>query len=159
MKKIIEEQMPEENPAYKRHWISWPMQIVAFKKENIYIYIFLLLGSKFLSYQVSDFPSFRFFMFPSQRGKGRGPMRGLGTDHVISGPMRGLKKFTLWRKQTNRQTDMATQWLNWPSVSEANSVKIPINKTKQKLLKSNNINSWKKNTHRQITNAKFQKDQ
>ena len=22
-----------------------------------------------------------------------GPMRGLGTDHVISGPMKGLKKF------------------------------------------------------------------
>ena len=33
-------------------------------------------------------------------------MRGLGTDHVISGPMRGLKKTASdgANKQTNRQT-------------------------------------------------------
>ena len=34
-------------------------------------------------------------------------MRGLETDHVISGPMRGLKKTTwgMYITQTNRQTD------------------------------------------------------
>ena len=44
-------------------------------------------------------------------------MRGLGTDHVISGPMRGLKKTASdgANRQTNRQTDMATLWLNRPS--------------------------------------------
>ena len=33
-------------------------------------------------------------------------MRGLGTDHVISGPIRGLEnKCIPWRNQTNKQTD------------------------------------------------------
>ena len=33
-------------------------------------------------------------------------MRGLVTDHVISGPMRGLTKNCIrWRKQTDKQTD------------------------------------------------------
>ena len=48
-----------------------------------------------------------------------------GTDHVISGPMRGLKNCTWLRKQTQPQTDMETLWLNLPS--GADSVKkIPI---------------------------------
>ena len=34
-------------------------------------------------------------------------MRGLGTNHVISGPMRGLKKLHSI-SQTNRQTDKQT---------------------------------------------------
>ena len=32
-------------------------------------------------------------------------MRGLGTDHLISGPMRGLKNCIQWRKQTDRTKD------------------------------------------------------
>ena len=32
-------------------------------------------------------------------------MRGLGTDHVISGPMRGLEKNCIpWRRHTAKQT-------------------------------------------------------
>ena len=49
-------------------------------------------------------------------------MWGLGTDHVISGPNRGLKKNCIrWRKHTHtdRLTDIVTQRLNLP----ANSVK------------------------------------
>ena len=44
-----------------------------------------------------------------------------GTDHVISGPMRGLKKTApdgadrKINKQTDRQTNMATLWLIRPS--------------------------------------------
>ena len=55
---------------------------------------------------------FRVFKFPSFQGGrdgGRegGPKRGLGTDHVISGPMRGLKKLQLMA-HTDRQTDIQT---------------------------------------------------
>ena len=44
-------------------------------------------------------------------------MRGLGTDHVISGPMRGLKKtaFDGTDRQTDRQKDIATLRLDRPS--------------------------------------------
>ena len=35
-------------------------------------------------------------------------MRGLGTDHVISGTMRGLEKKLHPMAQTDTQTDMAT---------------------------------------------------
>ena len=38
-------------------------------------------------------------------------MRGLQTDHVISGPMIGLEEKNAWGmdiRQTNRQTDMLT---------------------------------------------------
>ena len=51
-----------------------------------------------------------------------------GTDHVISGPMKGLEEnFIRWRRQKDRQTkdthmDMATLWLNPPS--GVDSVKI-----------------------------------
>ena len=47
-------------------------------------------------------------------------MRGLGTDHVISGPMTGLKKNS--SDCANRQTDMATLGLNRPSGTD--SVKV-----------------------------------
>ena len=46
-------------------------------------------------------------------------MRVVGTDHVISGPMRGLKKKlsdgTTRDDDDNTQTDIATLILNWPS--------------------------------------------
>ena len=47
-----------------------------------------------------------------------GPMRGLGTDHVISGQMRGLKKMhpmAQTNRQTDTQTDIATLRLNRPN--------------------------------------------
>ena len=56
--------------------------------------------------------------------EGGGQMRGLGSDSVILGPIRGQKNLHLMPqtdKQTNRQLDMATLWLNPPS--GANSVK------------------------------------
>ena len=73
---------------------------------------------QFPSFQVSKSPSFQVSRFPSLhggnkggRGGGRdgggskgGPMRSLGTDHVFSGPTRGLKKLLLMA-QTDRQTD------------------------------------------------------
>ena len=43
-----------------------------------------------------------------------GTMRVLGTDHVIWGPIRGLKNSIQWRKK-NRQTDITTLKLNQPS--------------------------------------------
>ena len=49
-------------------------------------------------------------------------MRGLGTDQVISGPMRGFEE----KNASNgaiTQMDMATLWLNRPS--GVDSVKIP----------------------------------
>ena len=53
-------------------------------------------------------------------------MRGLGTDHVIVGPMRGLKKMHPMA-QTNRQTsghrDSMTESAQWGRFSE-NHVKI-----------------------------------
>ena len=44
-------------------------------------------------------------------------MRGLGTDHVISGPMRGLKKTASdgGNRQTETQTNIATLEMNRPS--------------------------------------------
>ena len=75
--------------------MSWPMQIVA-------------PTPRFPSYQVSTFPTYQVSKFPSfQGGREEGPMRGLATNHVISGPLRGLKKLHLMT-QTNRHTDMAT---------------------------------------------------
>ena len=41
---------------------------------------------------------------PKRPGREEGTMRGLGTDHLISGPMRGLKKCIRWRTEINRQT-------------------------------------------------------
>ena len=44
------------------------------------------------------------------------PMRSLETDHVISGPMRGLK-INIWdgtNKHTHIHTDIATLWLTRP---------------------------------------------
>ena len=52
-------------------------------------------------------------------------MRGLGTDYVIAGPMRGLEKKNVFdgaNRQTNKQTDIATLLLN--RLSWADSVKI-----------------------------------
>ena len=63
--------------------------------------------SKFPSFQVSKFPSYRVSKFPSFQGRegGRTNERP-GTDHVTSGPMRGLEKnCTRWRRQTHIQTD------------------------------------------------------
>ena len=48
-------------------------------------------------------------------GGGEWPMRGLGTGHVISGQMRGLKKNGKGRGQpTDRHTDIATTRLYRP---------------------------------------------
>ena len=80
--------------------------------KKIYIYILFSLVQKLLfsslgdqkikrggGFHVSEFPSIKVSKFPSFQGRreggmewGRkgGPMRGLWTDHVISGPMRGL---------------------------------------------------------------------
>ena len=56
------------------------------------------LVSEFPSYQVSIFLSFKVYkrgrVVGSEGGREGGPMRGLGTDHVNSGPMRGLTKKT-----------------------------------------------------------------
>ena len=75
----------------------------------------------FPSFQVSRFPSFQ-----GQReggmewGRKGGTMRGRWTDHVISGPMGGLKKLHPLG-QTDKPTDMVTLQLNLRS--GANSVK------------------------------------
>ena len=45
-------------------------------------------------------------------------MRGLVTDHVISGPMRGFKKCIQWRTRTNRYGDTMTQSTQWGQFSE-----------------------------------------
>ena len=53
--------------------------------------------------------------FKVSKFRGReGPIRGLGTDHVISEPMRGKTKFYPMA-QTDRQTDIAILRLNQPS--------------------------------------------
>ena len=65
------------------------------------------------SFRVSMFPSIQVSKFPSiqggrEAGRQGGPMRGLGTDHAISGLMRGLKKMHLMAqtdKLTNKLTD------------------------------------------------------
>ena len=41
-------------------------------------------------------------------------MRGLGADHVISGPLRGLKINITGRGHSWSVTDIATTRLNWP---------------------------------------------
>ena len=62
--------------------------------------------SEFLSFRVSKLPNFRVSKFPSFQRREGGRTNGRpGTDHVISGQMRGLKKRIGWRKHTNRQTD------------------------------------------------------
>ena len=49
------------------------------------------------------------FQVSREGGREGGPMRGLGTDHVISGQMRGLEKNCIpWRRQTDTQMDIAT---------------------------------------------------
>ena len=58
-------------------------------------------------------------------GREGGPMRGLGTDHVFSGPMRSLEEKLNPMAHTGRQTDMATLLLNQPS--GANLVNIYLN--------------------------------
>ena len=53
-------------------------------------------GFEFPSFPASKLPSFQVSKFPSFQGRGVGEegrtIERLGTDHVISGPMRGLKK-------------------------------------------------------------------
>ena len=61
-----------------------------FKKRFFNLYNFFL-GGQGVSFKVFDFPSFqvsKFLRFQVSKWEG-GPMRGLGTDYVISGPMRG----------------------------------------------------------------------
>ena len=60
-------------------------------------------------------------------------MRGLGTDHVISGPMRGLEKNSIrWRKQKDTNTDghgdSMTDPAQWGRVSENLSLTFSKNK-------------------------------
>ena len=48
-------------------------------------------------------------------------MRGLGTDYVISGPMRGLKKLLSMAQtdqQTDRHGDYMTESVKWDRFSE-----------------------------------------
>ena len=65
-------------------------------------------------------------------------MRGLGTDNMISGPMRGLgKNCTRWHKQKNRQTNKQTDghgnsMTELAQCSGANSVKTKIKEFKNK---------------------------
>jgi hypothetical protein len=57
------------------------------------------------------FPSFQMTKFPSFQGReGRMTNERPGTDHVTSGPMRGLKKTALdgAHRHSDRYTDMAT---------------------------------------------------
>ena len=53
-------------------------------------------------------------------------MRGLGTNHVISGQMRGIKKTDNANKQTYRQTsghrDSMTESAQWGRLSENHPV-------------------------------------
>ena len=47
-------------------------------------------------------------------------MRGLGTDHVISGPIRSLKKTGTngANKQTDKHGNYMTEWAQWGQFSE-----------------------------------------
>ena len=49
-------------------------------------------------------------------------MGGLGFDHVISGPIKGLTKTASNGANTETQTDVATLWLNRPSALERGQV-------------------------------------
>ena len=75
--------------------------------------------SKFLSYRVSKFPSFQ--VSKGRRKAGRTNERP-GTDHVTSGPIRGLgKKLHLMAhtdKQTNGHGDFMTNSAQWGQVGE-----------------------------------------
>ena len=54
-------------------------------------------------------------------------MKGMGTDHVISGPIKDLIINCIqWRRQTVKQTDIATLRLNWPSAVGRFSEKQPL---------------------------------
>ena len=59
------------------------------------VQVFKILSFLVLSSQVSKFPSFQVGMREGERegdaGGGGGPVRGLGTDYMISGPIKGLK--------------------------------------------------------------------
>ena len=61
-----------------------------------------------MSFRVTKFPSCCGSKFPIKREGG--PMRSLGTDYVITGPMRGLKKTESdgANRQIEKQTNMAT---------------------------------------------------
>ena len=121
-----------ENPAYGRHWISCLMLIVApilkqtqkpffyhfcslfvqHKQYNLFIF---LGGGRFQNFWVADFLSFRVTKFPSFQMGGReggGPMRGLGTDHMITWPIWGLKTapdVANRQKDKQTETEMATR--------------------------------------------------
>ena len=76
------------------------------KQTKIYHLKKKKFGGGFLSYRVTEFPNFRVSKFQSFKVGGReegGPMGGLGTDHVISGSIRGLEKKTA---SDCKQTDM-----------------------------------------------------
>ena len=79
----------------------------------------------FKRFQISKFPSFQVSKEGGREGgKEEGPLRGLGTKHVISGSMRGLKKYASdgADRQTNRQTsghhDSMTESAQWGCFSE-----------------------------------------
>ena len=82
--------------------------------------------SEFSSYRVSEFLSFQVFKTKGGREGGRTNERP-ETDHVILGPTRNIKKIAPngANRQTSRQLDMATLWLNRPRW--ADSVKITFN--------------------------------
>ena len=81
-----------------RHWFYPGSKIVLMKSE-------VNLGKhKKIKYILSV----QVFKHPNRGREGEVPMRGLGTDHVISGPMRGLEKNCIW---WHEQTDRRTRWL------------------------------------------------
>ena len=73
--------------------------------------------SKYPSFLVSKFPSFQGGM---EGGREGGTMRGLGTDLVISGPMRGLKETASHgaNRQTDGHGDSMTESAQWGRFSE-----------------------------------------
>ena len=78
-------------------------------------------------------------------------MRGLGTDHVIPGPMRGLEKNCIrWHKRTDRQTDRhrdsKTELAQWADsvkrfkAENTNHIQYKVKKKKKRKRKKEQIN-------------------
>ena len=93
-----------------------------FSKSCFSLYILVARSKNSNSLILLKFPDMQWFFFLLWGW----PMRGQATDHVISGPMRGLTKNCIrWLTQTDKHTNRQTLWLNRPSVAE--SLKSPKN--------------------------------
>ena len=77
----------KKNPAHRRHWISWRLRIVAPIQNSCK----LLRGAEVEGW----------------------PMRGLWTDHMILGPMRGLEIVKMGRGQHTTHTLWTSQLIDW----------------------------------------------